>query len=387
MLVPSQDVGDEQHPCSQGPPCVLVVDDDPTTLTLLSAMLRQEGFAALCAGTLQQARALAVNGGFDLAILDVNLPDGNGLELCRWLGGQPSATDVPVLMLSAEQDVRTKVAGFESGAVDYVTKPFHRAEVMARVRTHLRLRAAHRSIVELQALKLSQVASAQQALMPQPGKLPGAGFHIHYQPLQEAGGDFCHVALVGEGMHDYVVGDVCGHHVGTAMTTAAIQALLHQNGTSLYSPPEILKTVNRVARTLVHGGRYVTLVYARLNRRTHRLQVASAGHPPAVLQRTDGSTAALWLEGDVIGAFEGADFGSVETPVHPGERIFLFSDALVEGGPEGRSGTDWKAGVDRLFRALPPIGIGPAEAAAFFMEKVLKDGPPTDDITLMAIEV
>ena len=77
-------------------------------------------------------------------------------------------------------------------------------------------------------------------------------------------------------MHDYVVGDVCGHHVGTAMTTAAIQALLHQNGTALYSPPEILKTINRVARTLVHGGRYVTLVYARLNRRTHRLQVASA---------------------------------------------------------------------------------------------------------------
>ena len=152
-----------------------MVDDDPTTLTLLSAMLRQEGFAALCAGSLQQARALAGNGGFDLAILDVNLPDGNGLELCRWLGGQPSGTDVPVLMLSAEQDVRTKVAGFESGAVDYVTKPFHRAEVMARVRTHLRLRAAHRSIVELQALKLSQVASAQQALMPQPGKLPGAG--------------------------------------------------------------------------------------------------------------------------------------------------------------------------------------------------------------------
>jgi sigma-B regulation protein RsbU (phosphoserine phosphatase) len=386
MPVAPPSVGDEKHPV-QDSPCVLLVDDDPTTLSLLSAMLQQEGFTALCAGSVNEARALAVSRGFDLAILDLNLPDGNGLELCRWLAGQSASADVPVLMLSSEQDVRTKVAGFESGAVDYVTKPFHRAEVMARVRTHLRLRAAHRSIVELQALKLSQVASAQQALMPQPEKLPDAKFHIHYQPLQEAGGDFCHVARVGEALHDYVVGDVCGHHVGTAMTTAAIQALLHQNGTSLYSPGEILKTINRVAQTLVSDGRFITLVYARLNRQTRRLQVASAGHPPAVLQRIDGSSSALWLEGDVIGAFEGADFGRVETVVHPGERIFLFSDALVEGWPDGRSATDWKAGVERLERVLPPIGIGPPEAVAFFMERVLKAGAPSDDITLMAIEV
>ena len=383
MLITPPPTGDER-PSVQVPPSVLVVDDDPTTLALLAAMLRQEGFTALCAGSVRAARLIAETKVIDLAILDLNLPDGNGLELCRWLGGQPSTADVPALMLSSEQDVGTKVAGFESGAVDYVTKPFHRAEVMARVRTHLRLRAAHRAIVELQALKLSQVASAQQALMPQPGSMPGARFHIHYQPLQEAGGDFCHVAEVGEALHDYVVGDVCGHHVGTAMTTAAIQALLHQNGTALYSPPEVLKTVNRVARTLVPAGRYITLVYARLNRRTRRLQVASAGHPPAVLQRADGSATPLWLEGDVIGAFEGADFGCTDTVVQPGERLFLFSDALLEAG---ESATDWTAGVDRLLRALPPLGSDPAEAVAIFMEKVLKGRPAADDITLMAIEV
>ena len=120
-------------------------------------------------------------------------------------------------MLSAEQDVRTKVAGFDAGAVDYITKPFHRAEVMARVRTQLRLHAAHRAAIELQALKLAQLASAQQAMIPQPEKMPAAGFRLYYRPLQEAGGDFCHVCAVGGSLHDYIVGDVCGHHVGTAM--------------------------------------------------------------------------------------------------------------------------------------------------------------------------
>ncbi len=368
-------------------PTVLLVDDDPTTLALLTAMLRQEGFGALCAGTCAQARALASDGGFDLAILDVNLPDGNGLDLCRSIAARASGAEVPVLMLSSEQDVHTKVAGFDAGAVDYVTKPFQRAEVMARVRTHLRLRDAHRAVIELQALKLSQLAQAQEALVPQPDKIPEAKFHIHYRPLHEAGGDFCHVAAVGEGLHDYVVGDVCGHHVGTAMTTAAIQALLRQNGTSLYSPVEILAIINRVARNLVADGAFITLVYARLNRRTRRLQVAGAGHPPALLQRTDGSSTALWLDGDVIGAFDAADFGCMETPIQPGDRLFLYSDALVEGGLEGRSVTDWQRGVARLQRSLPPVGLDRAETAAFFVEKVLKAEPATDDITLMAIEV
>jgi sigma-B regulation protein RsbU (phosphoserine phosphatase) len=365
------------------PPVVLLVDDDPTTLRMLSGMLQQEGIATLTADTVESARGAASGEAFDLAVLDVNLPDGSGLELCRWVRRQPSCAGVPVLMLSAEHDVATKVASFEAGAVDYVTKPFHRAEVLARVRTQLRLHAAHRAVIELQALKLAQLARAQQAMVPQPDKMPQARFHLCYRPLQEAGGDFCHVARVGEAMHDYVVGDVCGHHVGTAMTTAAIQALLSQNGSSLYSPAEILKTINGVARTLVADGRFITLVYARINRRTRRLHVASAGHPPAILQRADGSSTALWLEGDVIGAFEGADFGCVDMEVRTGERLWLFSDALVEGG----SATDWKAGVERLERALPAIGARPPEAVALLMEKVLKEGPPADDIALMAIEV
>ena len=200
-------------------------------------------------------------------------------------GSSPPAPASRCSCCPSEQDVRTKVAGFDAGAVDYITKPFHRAEVMARVRTQLRLHAAHRAVIELQALKLAQLASAQQAMIPQPESLPAAGFRLYYRPLQEAGGDFCHVCAVGGSLHDYIVGDVCGHHVGTAMTTAALQALLRQNCSALYSPVEILNTVNRVARSMFADGEYVTAVYARVNRQTHRLTLANAGHPPAILQK------------------------------------------------------------------------------------------------------
>ena len=355
---------------------------------MLSGMLRQEGIATLNATTVQNARSLTASEPFDLAVLDVNLPDGNGLDLCRWVRQQPHCAGIPVLMLSSEQDVRTKVAGFDAGAVDYITKPFHRAEVMARVRTQLRLHAAHRAVIELQALKLAQLASAQQAMIPQPERMPEAKFHLYYKPLQEAGGDFCHVCAVGRSLHDYIVGDVCGHHVGTAMTTSAIQALLRQNCSALYSPIEILSTVNRVARSMFADGQYVTAVYARVNRQIRRLTLVNAGHPPAILQKSDGTITALWQQGDVVGAFESPEFGCLEVAVSPGDRVFLFSDAMIESLDPASGGTDRQKGVERLIdECRRYASMGPGAALTGLVEYVLKIGTPSDDITLMAIEI
>jgi sigma-B regulation protein RsbU (phosphoserine phosphatase) len=369
-------------------PVVLLVDDDITTLHMLAGMLRQEGIATLTAATAQHARSLMAGESFDLAVLDVNLPDGNGLDLCRWFRRRPESVGIPVLMLSADQDVQTKLAGFDAGAVDYITKPFHRAEVMARVRTQLRLHAAHRAVIELQALKLAQLASAQQALIPQPEQMPEAKFQLYYKPLQEAGGDFCHVCAVGRSLHDYIVGDVCGHHLGTAMTTAALQALLRQNCSALYSPIEILSTVNRVARSMFADGQYVTAVYARVNRQTQRLTLANAGHPPAILQKCDGTLSALWQAGDVVGAFESPEFGCLEIAVSPGDRLFLLSDAMIEEPEPASGGTDRQKGVERLMDECgryASMELG--EALAGLVEYVLKIGAPSDDITLVAIEI
>ena len=195
-------------------PVVLLVDDDPTALAILSGMLKQEGFGTIGATTVQEAEAIIARESFNLAVLDVNLPDGNGLDLCRFMKNGMRRHDVPVLMLSADDDVRTKVAGFEAGAVDYVTKPFHRTEVLARVRTHLRLHEAYRSVIELQSLKLAQLADAQQALIPRPERMPEARFALYYKPLQEAGGDLCQVFQLGPHLHDYILADVCGHNGG-----------------------------------------------------------------------------------------------------------------------------------------------------------------------------
>ena len=126
-----------------------------------------------------------------------------------------------MLFVSGEGDVASKVAGLDAGAVDYVTKPFHRAEVLARVRTHLRLSRASRAVVELQAVRVAQLASAQHAILPQPAAWPEARFAVEYRPLHEAGGDFYDVLQPGEGVIDYLVADVSGHDLASALPTAA----------------------------------------------------------------------------------------------------------------------------------------------------------------------
>lgn len=364
-------------------PIILVVEDDFTSRTVLTSMLRQEGFETLAASTIQAARQMMEQKSFDMAIMDVNLPDGNGLELCRWLKNESPGREVPALFISSDATIQTKLAGFDAGAVDYITKPFNRAEVLARVRMHLRLFQAYQSMLELQAIKLAQLANAQRAMLPQPESLPEAQFQAFYQPLQEAGGDFYQVLPIGRRIHDYIIADVCGHDVGTAMTTAALQALIRQNGSVLYAPNEILKNINQVVRGIMAEGQYVTLMHARLNRQTNRLVLTGAGHPPAILQKMDGAFELLWLEGDVVGAFDNPDFGTVEQAVRPGDRLFLYSDALIECGA-----SDWRAGAGRVIahlKQLPRASL--ADTISEIIQFRLKSGGAADDITLIGTEV
>src|SRR5260221_11493664 len=113
---------------------ILVVDDEPAIRESLAFTLKREGFDVLEAASLKQARALKDEEA-DLIILDLVLPDGNGLDFLRSLR---SRSDVPVIVLTSRDEETDRVVGLEMGADDYVLKPFSPREVAARVRAVLR---------------------------------------------------------------------------------------------------------------------------------------------------------------------------------------------------------------------------------------------------------
>jgi pilus assembly protein CpaE len=112
---------------------ILVVDDDLKTVKLVGIVLDRRGYNIIAARTGEQALEKARAEAPDLIVLDIMMPDINGYEVSRRLRADPETADVPILMFSAKTEVQDKVAGFEAGADDYLTKPIHPQELVSRV--------------------------------------------------------------------------------------------------------------------------------------------------------------------------------------------------------------------------------------------------------------
>jgi PAS domain S-box-containing protein len=118
---------------------ILIVDDTPENLRLLSAMLMELGYKIRPAPSGRHALATSKKEIPDLILLDVIMPEMDGYEVCRLLKADEQTKDIPVIFLSALNEVEDKLKGFEAGGVDFITKPFHAKEVTMRVETHLKI--------------------------------------------------------------------------------------------------------------------------------------------------------------------------------------------------------------------------------------------------------
>jgi diguanylate cyclase (GGDEF)-like protein len=128
--------------------CILIVDDQPVNLRLLSNLLESRGYEVRAVTSGKMALTVVQRAHPDLILLDICMPEMDGFAVCQALKADPSTRDIPVIFVSALNEVLDKVRAFEIGGVDYITKPFHLAEVMARVETHLTLKRLRQQLQE-----------------------------------------------------------------------------------------------------------------------------------------------------------------------------------------------------------------------------------------------
>ncbi len=117
---------------------LLLIDDDLRLTAMVSDYLRDAGFQVECAPTLRAGRERISRSHFDAVVLDLMLPDGDGLDLCRTLRGDPRTRALPLLMLTARGEPADRIVGLELGADDYLAKPFEPRELLARLKALLR---------------------------------------------------------------------------------------------------------------------------------------------------------------------------------------------------------------------------------------------------------
>jgi len=374
----------EQH-AEMDAPAVLVVDDTRTSLELVRSILVAEGFRTLTAGDGRTARQLSRDEQPALILLDVMMPGESGFETCAQLKSDPATADIPIIFLSALDDVKSKVAGLKMGGVDYIAKPVDGEEVLARVRVHLRIRQTNRTLVAEQRARVGELRDAQQAILTRPEDCPEAHFAVVYKPLEEAGGDFYDVFPLGDGIVAYFVADISGHGASAAFLTAAVKAVLRQFAGPLYTPEDTMRGVNSVMGQIVSEGQYLTACYARLNRERGRLTVISAGHPPAILVNRAGVPVTIEAGSDPLGVFGKSTLRRTDLRVAEGDRFFLYSDGFIESTPGGGR----REGLERLVRAcVEHHGLPLAESTSRIAAELRPEAQAAwDDQLLLAAEV
>jgi len=364
-------------------PTILIVDDTPTSLDLVRSVLSAEGFATLAAKNGQEARELALSRQPDLILMDVLMPGETGFETCARLKSDPNTADIPIIFLSSLDDVKSKVVGLKIGGVDYIAKPVHGEEVLARVRVHLRIRETNRALVAQQRVWLDQLRDAQQAILVRPEDCPEAHFAVYFKPLEEAGGDFYDVLPLGAGISAYFVADISGHGVSAAFLTSGVKALLRQYAGPMFSPEDTMRGVDSVMGQMLGEEQYLTACYARLNRQTRRLTVIGAGHPPLILVSSAGVPQTVSLDSDPLGMFGAAILQRKELRVASGDRFFMYTDGLIESSP----GASRREGLERLVDACVRHRKLPlAESVAGIVDEVGRQ-TAEDDLLLLAAEV
>jgi signal transduction histidine kinase len=127
---------------------ILIVDDNIMNQKVLAAMLKEQGYRAHLANSGDMALTVIRKAPPDLILLDIVMPDIDGLEVCEQLKADEQTRDIPVIFISGQEDIDTKITAFAVGGVDYITKPFQVQEVLTRVETHLALRAMQKQLEE-----------------------------------------------------------------------------------------------------------------------------------------------------------------------------------------------------------------------------------------------
>src|SRR5690348_8448666 len=210
------------------PASILVVDDTPANLQVLAGMLKDRGYKVRPAPSGKLALAAAQRDPPDLILLDINMPDMNGYQVCEALKADEKLRGIPIIFISALTEPLDKVKAFAIGGVDYLTKPFQMEELHARVETHLKLRRLQIDLEEYSqhleharerlALDLKWARLVQRGFLPQRlPEVPGYEFFSYYESAFEVGGDYYDFIPLPRNRTAVLLGDVAGKGVMAAL--------------------------------------------------------------------------------------------------------------------------------------------------------------------------
>jgi sigma-B regulation protein RsbU (phosphoserine phosphatase) len=363
---------------------VLIVDDSLANRGYLANILEEDGYRIIQADCGEECIRVVAAEHPILVLLDVVMPGIDGFETLRMLKADGATSRSSVIMLTSLDDQDSKLKAFDFGAVDYITKSAHQAEVRARVRVHVRLAILNLESIAARAESIRQISTAQLSLLVEPADIPLASFSVYYHSLHEAGGDFYDVVQVSDGVFFYLIADVAGHDIETSYVTPAVKVLLKQFATPAYSVEESISYMNDILAQTVLSDNYMTAFALRINRRVGKAVFLAAGHPPALFIPKNGPIQFVSCKNPLIGLRRELTYKSESMDIEPGDRFILYTDGLVEVGPSKQTWPEAYEGLRPIaegLRSLPLADLPDAIVREIGAES------SEDDVAVLAVEV
>lgn len=398
---------------------ILVVEDDFDSRQAMAWRLKQLGCRVFEAAGGLEAWSLLQKEEIQIVVTDWTMPGLDGPGLCEYIRSTDFGRYVYVILVTARESKDDVVEGLQRGADDFLSKPFHPGELVARIRAGKRILAFDRTVREQRdtiskayghiSRDLTSAAALQQSLLPrvtQPdSSLCDGLFGLQYDwlffPSQRLAGDLLNVFRLDENHVGFFVLDVAGHGVPAAMLSMTLAStivpspldrspLKYPLATAPYyrlaSPPEAVSDLNKRFQAGPDSLSYFTMSYGVLDCSTGRVRLTQAGHPRPIHWPRHGRPQPLGENGFPVGLLPDVDYAELTFVLERGERLVLYSDGLVDCcNPQGEA-----FGLARLMKVLSDVDGMPLHVVISQLKEDVRAWHGTDafedDLTCLVLE-
>ncbi|MED3068542.1 fused response regulator/phosphatase [Bacillus thuringiensis] len=324
---------------------ILIVDDNPVNIFVIEKILKQAGYHDLV--SLNSAQELfeyiqfgkdsSRHNEIDLILLDIMMPEIDGLEVCRRLQKEEKFKDIPIIFVTALEDANKLAEALDMGAMDYITKPINKVELLARMRVALRLKSElnwHKEQEENLRNELDLATQVQRNLLSSPLREDRIKIEASYLPSFKLAGDMYYWYKIDGNRYGIILLDVMGHGISASLVCMFISSVLRETIKCLIDPELVIKDLNKYM-TLLHNENddipyYFTAIYLVVDTEKRTIEYVNAGHPSGYVLVDEANVVELDRGSCAVGFFDEIKVEKTVIPFEKNAQIVLFTDGVLE---------------------------------------------------------
>jgi sigma-B regulation protein RsbU (phosphoserine phosphatase) len=300
----------------------------------------------------------------DLILMDMMMPEIDGLEACRRIQAEARFRDVPIIFVTAVGDSNKLAEALDAGASDYVMKPINKLELLARMRSALRLKHEkdwHKERDKRIRYELELAKQVQRSVLSEPIRNRSIEIEASYRPSSELAGDYYAWFRIDGSRYGVMLLDMMGHGISSSLVCMFISSVLRDLVMRVNDPVEVMQELNKYMGGLYRSDElinyYFTAIFVVVDTKNRQLEYINAGHPAGFIA-AGGEVVYIEPTGPAIGLFKRLKVDKVSLSYEPGTELFLYTDGLLDAleGSECVTGE-----LAEAVRKKQGQGLGPDE--------------------------